>query len=100
MECVISATDEKGGLIVMGSRVFPVKNRVRVTNYSPFRGLEGTVQIVDRIADDPEEPFCFYLIALEGASMPQPIWFESQEVEFIDTPAAFQPSLDARVLHG
>ena len=84
---------------MMGNRVFPVKNRFRVTNYSPFRGLEGTVQIVDRIADDPDEPFCFYLIALEGASMPQPVWFESQEVEFIDTPAAFQPSPDARVLH-
>lgn len=72
----------------MGNSVSPVKNRIRVTNYSPFRGLEGTVQIVDRIADDQEEPLCFYLIALEGALIPQPVWFESQEVELIDAAAA------------
>jgi hypothetical protein len=71
----------------MGTSVSPVKNRIRVTNYSPFRGLEGTVQIVDRIAEDLEEPLCFYLIALEGASIPQPVWFESQEVELIDAAA-------------
>lgn len=74
----------------MGKSVSPVKNRIRVTNYSPFRGLEGTVQIIDRITDDLEEPLCFYLIALEGASIPQPVWFESQEVELIDAPAALQ----------
>ncbi|HVB74892.1 MAG TPA: hypothetical protein VNE38_15175 [Ktedonobacteraceae bacterium] len=78
----------------MGNHVVPVRNRVRVTSYGPFRGLEGTVQIVDQIADDLEEPFCFYLIALEGASIPQPIWFESLEVEFIDALAALQPSLE------
>ncbi len=74
----------------MGISVSPVKSRIRVTNYSPFRGLEGTVQIVDRVADDLEEPLCFYLIALEGASIPQPVWFESQEVELIDAPVALQ----------
>ena len=78
----------------MGNRVFPVKNRVRVTSYSPFRGLEGTVQIIDRIADDQEEPFWFYLIALEGASISRSVWFESQEVELIDAPAALQQSLE------
>ena len=76
----------------MGNRAFSVRNRVRVTSYSPFRGLEGTIQIVDEITGDLEEPFWFYLIALEGASIPQPIWFESQEVELIDAPAVFQPS--------
>jgi len=30
------------------------------------------------------------LIALEGASLPQPVWFESQEVELIDAPTALQ----------
>jgi hypothetical protein len=76
----------------MGNHVVPVRNRVRVTSYGPFRGLRGTIQVVDRIADDLEEPFCFYLIALEGASILQPVWFESQEVEFIDALAVFQPS--------
>ncbi|HEV2583420.1 MAG TPA: hypothetical protein VGT44_21350 [Ktedonobacteraceae bacterium] len=76
----------------MSNRVSPVKYRVRVTNYSPFRGLEGTIQVVDRVADDPEGPLCFYLIALEGASIPQPVWFDSQEVELIDAPLALQQS--------
>jgi hypothetical protein len=76
----------------MGNHVVPVRNRVRVTSYGPFRGLRGTIQVVDRIADDLEEPFCFYLIALEGASILQPVWFESQEVEFIDALAVFQPA--------
>lgn len=76
----------------MGNRVFSVRNRVRITSYGPFRGLEGTVQLVNEIADDLEEPFCFYLIALEGASILQPVWFESQEVELIGAPAVFQPA--------
>ena len=78
----------------MGNHVFPVRNRVRVTSYGPFRGLEGTIQIVEEIAGDLEEPFCFYLIKLEGASIPQPVWFESQEVELIDAPAVLQQALD------
>jgi hypothetical protein len=32
---------------------------------------------------DPENPFCFYLIALEGVQLREPIWFEYTEVELI-----------------
>lgn len=71
----------------MSNPGFPIKNRVRVTHYGPYRGLEGTIRLVDEIVDDLEEPYCFYLIALEGASISQPVWFESQEVELIDAPA-------------
>ena len=56
---------------------------MRVTSYSPFRGLRGTVLKVDTIADDFDEPFCFYLIDLEGAQIHEPIWFEYHEVEAV-----------------
>ncbi len=66
----------------MESTVFGVGSRVRVTSYSPFRGLRGTIQIVDTIPD-PDEPFCFYHIELEGAYIKEPIWFEQDEVESV-----------------
>lgn len=77
---------------MMGSRVYPARNRVRITSYGPFRGLEGTIQFLDVIVDDQEEPFCFYLIKLEGASITQPVWFACQEVELIDAPAVPGPA--------
>lgn len=66
----------------MNGNLFQVGNRVRVTGYSPFRGLKGTIKTVDTI-DYSDEPFPFYLIDLEGASIQEPVWFESEEVEFI-----------------
>ena len=56
---------------------------MRVTSYSPFRGLRRTVLKVDSIADDFDEPFCFYLVILEGAQIDEPIWFEYHEIEVI-----------------
>lgn len=76
----------------MRKSVLLVGNRVRVTSYGPFRGLQGIIQRVDTIADDPEDPFCFYLIVLEGATTQAPIWFESHEVEFIGFPAGIYHS--------
>ena len=35
---------------------------------------------------DLEEPFCFYLITLEGVQLKEPIWFEYTEVELITPP--------------
>ena len=32
-----------------------------------------------------DEPFCFYLVALEGVHMPEPIWLEYTEVELVAT---------------
>ena len=57
-----------------------------MANYSPFRGLKGTIFAVNMIDIDPEEPFCFYLIALEGVQLKEPIWFEYTEVELITPP--------------
>lgn len=62
--------------------IFPVGSRVRVASYSPFRGLTGTVQKVHAIPDW-DEPFCFYLIALEGTRIVQPVWFLYEEVECV-----------------
>ena len=65
----------------MHTNVLPVGSLVDVTSYSPFRGLKGTVQMVNTIDDEAEEPFCFYLVDLEGTHIPEPVWFEHNEVE-------------------
>jgi hypothetical protein len=71
----------------MRNSVVPIGSRVHVTSYGPFRGLRGMIRAVDVIADDLEEPFCFYLIALEGLTFLEPIWFTYDEVELIGFPA-------------
>lgn len=70
--------------------------RVRITNYSPFRGLNGTIQHVHIIDDDVKDDFCFYLIALD--SLREPIWFERSEIEFLDAPrsSAIHAQAEAR----
>lgn len=56
-------------------------------NDSPFRGLRGTIRSIHIIADDLDEPFCFYLVALEGVNLKEPLWFEYHEVEPVAPPA-------------
>ena len=70
----------------MEVEVYPIGSRVRVANYSPFRGLKGTICAVNMIDIDLDEPFCFYLIAIEGVQLKEPIWFEYTEVELITSP--------------
>jgi hypothetical protein len=65
------------------SAFLPVGSRVYVTSYGPFRGLRGTITTVNTIADGLEEPFCFYQVVLEGASLKEPIWFEYEEVDVV-----------------
>jgi hypothetical protein len=65
----------------MHTTVLAVGSLVDVTSYSPFRGLKGTVQMVNTIDDEEEEPFCFYLVDLEGTHIQEPVWFEHNEVE-------------------
>jgi hypothetical protein len=71
-----------------GVNVYPTGSVVRVANYSPFRGMRGTIRKVDTISDELEEPFCFYLVDLEGAQMREPMWFEYDEVEVVTSPLA------------
>ena len=72
----------------MQTTVLPVGSLVDVTSYGPFRGLKGTVQMVNTIADEAEELFCFSLVALEGTHIQEPIWFEHNEVEMAEVVAA------------
>ena len=67
--------------------VLPPGSLVRITSYGPFRGLTGTIRTVDTIPSaDSEEPFCYYLVAVEGAWMQEPVWFGCDEVEEIAAP--------------
>jgi hypothetical protein len=70
-----------------------------VTSYSPFRGLRGTILQVDRIADDLDEAFCFYLVAMEGAYIQEPVWFDYHEVELIHPSSAAPLSRDEQEEH-
>ena len=72
----------------MQNTVLPEGSLVDVTSYGPFRGLKGIVQTVNSIADEAEEPFCFYLVALEGTHLQEPIWFENDEVEEVELVAS------------
>jgi hypothetical protein len=76
----------KGMQPFMRNAILLTGNRVRVTSYGPFRGLQGVIQRVDVISDDLEDPFCFYLIALEGSVFRTPVWFAWHEVECIGFP--------------
>ena len=76
----------------MKHSIVPVGSRVRVTTYGPFRDLQGAIKEVISIGEDWEDPVCFYLIALEGATISTPIWFEYHEVELIGFPATMLQS--------
>lgn len=76
----------KESKVAMQTSSFPLRSRVQVTSYGPFRGLKGIIQSVDTIVDDLEEPFCFYLVALDGTTIREPIWFAYDEVELMDSP--------------
>jgi hypothetical protein len=90
-----ASAEEKGFHSVMKQLFFPSKSRIQVTSYGPFRGLKGTIQHVDTIVDDRDEPFRFYLISLEGAFLQEPVWFEHHEIEFIDFfPDVSQPQME------
>jgi len=73
---------QKKGANTMRYQLFQPGHRVRVMTYGPFRGLIGTIRIVDTIPGQVD-PFCFYLIDLEGAQTKESVWFEYEEVESI-----------------
>ena len=67
---------------MMKRTVFQVGSRIRIVSYNPFRGLKGTIRTVHTIPD-LDEPFCFYLIALEGSYVKEAVWFQYEEVESV-----------------
>jgi hypothetical protein len=87
MKCsVISAKQPRRRLKQHRMNVYPTGSLVRITSYGPFRGLRGKVHSVHTISPDFEEPFCFYLIDLDGVQLKDPIWFEYDEVELVASP--------------
>ena len=72
-----------GGQHILEMDVFPIGSRVRVANDSPFRGLKGTILALHMIATPGEPTFCFYLVALDGKHLREPLWFEYHEVELV-----------------
>ena len=69
----------------MGEDVYPLGSRVYVANDTPFRGRKGTILAIHMIATPHEPTFCFYLVALDGAHLQEPLWFEYQEVALVKT---------------
>lgn len=63
----------------------PVGSRICIVSYCPFRGLRGTVRLVDMIdTSTNEDPFGFYQIDLEDAQIREPVWFQHDEVALVD----------------
>jgi hypothetical protein len=63
--------------------VFPPGSLVRVAHDSPFRGRKGTILAIHMIASPGEQTFCFYLVALNGTQLQEPLWFEYHEVALV-----------------
>jgi hypothetical protein len=72
-----------GGQYILEEDVFPLGSRVRVAHDSPFRGRKGTILAIHMIATPGEPTFCFYLVALDGTQLQEPLWFEYHEVELV-----------------
>ncbi len=69
---------------MMKRTAFQVGSRIRIASYNPFRGLTGTIRTVHEMPD-LDEPFCFYLIALEGSYVKEAVWFQYEEVESVSS---------------
>ena len=63
----------------MDAPVIPIGARVRIINYSPYRGLAGTVQKIETIRHENDH-YEFYQIDLEGVQVNDPLWFEKEEL--------------------
>ena len=66
--------------------VFPIGSHVRVINDSPWQGLRGTILTLHMIAAPLDDPLCFYLVALEGTQIKEPMWFEHDKVKLMTSP--------------
>ena len=56
-----------------------------MANDSPQRGVKGTIIAINMIAAPGEPTSCFYKIALDGTQLQEPLWFECNEVELLET---------------
>jgi hypothetical protein len=53
---VFVSTSQRGDVSTMKNNILPVGSNIQVTSNSHFRGLIGTILMVDNIAADLEEP--------------------------------------------
>ena len=67
----------------MEEDLFPIGSWVCVVNESPLKGRKGTILAIHMIATPGEPTFCFYLVALDGTQLQEPLWFEYHEVELV-----------------
>ncbi len=66
----------------MKQNVMQAGNRVYISGYTPFRGLTGTIQVVDMMSEI-DDNMCFYLVKLERSFVREAVWFLDDEVESI-----------------
>ena len=69
----------------MEEDLFPIGSWVCVVNESPLKGRKGTILAIRMTATPGEPTSCFYLVALDGANLREPLWFDSQEVALVET---------------
>ena len=81
----LSTLQLSGGQHILEGDIFPIGSRIRVANDSPFRGRKGTILAIHMIATPGEPTFCFYLVALDGARLGVPLWFEYYQVKLVGT---------------
>ena len=74
-----------GGQYILEDEVLPIGSRVCVANEGPYRGRKGTILAIHMIATPGKPTSCSYLVALDGAYLREPLWFESQEVALVGT---------------
>ena len=71
----------------MQDSVFTVGSRICVKSYGPLWGLRGTIRAIYPIEAEFEQPWCFYLVKLDGMDLGEPAWFAHNEVALV-TPLA------------
>jgi hypothetical protein len=83
----------KGAKPSMEIKVLSVGSLVYVTCYGSCWGLRGIIHAVDVIAlADGQEALRFYLVALEGGQMKDPLWFVHDDVAEIEGDNGMIPS--------
>jgi len=62
-----------------------VGSLVYVTCYGPCWGLRGIIRTIDMIVlSDTPEPLYFYLVALQGGEIKEPVWFVHDDVAEVE----------------
>ena len=77
-------------VVILASFVTHKDDVIPVHKVTPIRGTIRSVHTI--FSPDPQEPLCFYFVALEGAQLKEPVWFEYDELELIGAPLVALPT--------